>query len=328
MITQKILLEEIDVVLRKLKTDDAIYDFSEIVTSEELAQYIVFDIFYKKYYSLNHKNISVYEIAKKISEEENIDFENVKKQLLRDIKKFGERKNLEYSMLGEVPLGAFKYNDLNNEDRRKGHQLTAYQAFQLTQLYRNRNLKDIFDKDWNNNNSMTGKHIKKFVESLKSIYEHIEKDDGLNAFERAFQYYHIEQSQYLNLHMNLLKDIDCLKLGSAEIKKIIHRCKILKLPVWIQYPAQNRLINSYTKMTAYLKKYYYAEDAFHYLAAMIVNTSALKDYLSECFFDKYKTEEFAFKSYEWNLGKNPYLYVYPNWEKSSNIKVLRQFYHI
>ncbi|MGD6834413.1 hypothetical protein ACQCT5_19795 [Sutcliffiella halmapala] len=115
MITQKILLEEIEVTLRELKADDAIYEFPEIVTLGELAEYIVFDVFYKKYNSLNHKTISVYELAKKISEEKNIDFENVKKQLLRDVKKFGERKNLEYSTLGEVPSGAFIYNEKGEE---------------------------------------------------------------------------------------------------------------------------------------------------------------------------------------------------------------------
>lgn len=327
MITQRILSEEVELMLQELKKNNAIYEFSEIVTLEELTEYIVFDVFYKKYNSLDHKTMSIYEIAKKISEEQNIDFENVKKQLLRDIEKFGERKNWEYSLIGEVPIGAFKYNQLKNNDRRSGHQLTPSQVFQLIRLYENRNIKDLFEKDWNNNNSVTGKHIKSFIESLKNIYERIEKSKDLTKFEKTFQYYQIEQSEYLNLHMHLLKDINDLKLTSSEKKEIISRSKImLKTPYWKDTIAQNRLINSNLKITTYLKKHYYSEESFQYIMKVIVNTSSLKVYLAEYFFDNYEVEEFAFESYEWRLSGSSYLYIYPDWEKSSNIKLLRQFY--
>ncbi|MGR5962007.1 hypothetical protein ACT7DN_11250 [Bacillus paranthracis] len=297
MITQEWLKNRIKNFLHDLKQSNAIYEYPLIVTDEELVDYIVFDVFYRKYQSTQPNTKSIYEVAQNISEAENMDFDNVNRQLLRTVEKFGLRKEFEYKSFGEVPKGAFRYEQ-TPKNRRK-HQLTPYQIFQLIQLNNNKNLKNLFEKDFKNSDSITNNHVKELIKSFISIYKSIEVTEDLNCFERIFHLYQVEQTYYLNLNMMLLKSINKLKCTSAERKEIIKNCRFLKMPFYNNIPAHNRLINTHIKLIEYLEKDSYSKRSFVYLAEALVNISGIKFSLAVYFFGEYRNKEFDFESFNW-----------------------------
>ncbi|MDF9484540.1 hypothetical protein P5738_23765 [Bacillus cereus] len=305
------------------------YEF--MMSKEEFADYVTFEFYY--HYFLENDDISI--SLRGFMSNLKVDSESMYKtvqRLYRVYAKYKEEKQRSMLLSSEVT----SYPELKDiEDKLQGHNLRSFHIFQLEQLIKSNEMKKIVKGIFKDSKKTSNNDIKLFVKELSSIYNDIEISEKLSPFEKALQYFQLENNLYLERSYLITKCIVSMDLNKNNRSEMIHNMKALYSITDGERVLQNRFLKSNQMYLNILEECKGNIEQIRDNLAIIVNEiiqlSSLRYGFVKTLIDKISFEDLDYNSDDANLFFEKFLakgqhIIYRDKEFSAaDIKVFRAF---